>query len=142
MLKVFKNITALGIFICLFIPLSQCVYTPHAINDDKVSELSGDPQIHEIVIFNEISRIDIIDFYIPFTFVVPLFFCIPFYRKRKRFLIVQSIQTLYSIWLLYFVYIMVYRFYTPLAGGYILTILAILFLMVTSFEWVKYGKNT
>lgn len=144
-IKVTKLIISIGILICMFIPISQCSYTPQPIDLDSQTKAAPDFKIKSKtsvnIVAEDIADMGVLDYWIPLTFILPLFFCIPFHKKRRRFVILQSIQSLYAIWLLYFVFIAVYYYYDPLFGGYIFTLLALCFGIVTVLEWIKYYGN-
>ena len=144
--RIIKIASAIGIFICMFIPLSQCTYVPHELAEDSIYEVPSNPKVEPkttvLVVSKKIPELELVEFWIPFTFIAPLMFSMPFHQRKKRFIIIQSLQTLYVFWLSYFVFNAVYIFYEPLAGGYILTALAIVFGLITTIEWFKYGKKT
>jgi hypothetical protein len=152
MTKHIKIILAVGIFICMFLPLSKCS-----------SDLSGPRKQSENLKINNssaaastnirqdrVTRIadrmpnSIMDYVATFSFVLPLLFCLPFPKNKKLHLTQLLLQILFSIWLLIQVYILVYSFYTPLYGGYILTLLAVTFFIHGLFElfnYIRCGRN-
>ena len=131
----------------MFIPLSQCTYTPYELVEDSTQGtsimVSGEPEVITLIFFERIPDLELAEYWILLTFIVPLMFLMPFEQRRNRFLLVQSMQTAYFLWLAYFVFYAVYGngFYEPLYGGYLLAVLAGTFGALTGVEWFKYFKK-
>jgi len=144
MIRILKIVLALSIFGCMFLPLSQCTYTPHQFVEEGAEEALKEPETETkiLVISEGFSEWGFHDLWLPLTFVLPLLFAVPFHHKRRRFLVIQCLQTIYVVWLAFVIFVVVYRFYEPLYGGYILTLMCLVYTWVTIVEWAKYGKKT
>lgn len=149
MIRQIKYLITLGIFISMFIPLSKCTYDPVMLdsttNDVPIKELEQEARAgtrtQVLIISEKFTNMGVLDLWVPLTFVLPIFFAIPYSRTAKKFYSIHGLQSLYSLWLLYFVYLAVYSYYQPLPGGYLLTLLAILYLVVTTLEWYQFLKK-
>ena len=148
-----KIILAVGIFICMFLPLSKCTSDlsgPRKQSENlKINNPSAAPNTH--IIPDRITRIadqvptSFMEYVVTISFIFPLLLCIPFSKNRKLHLAHLVLQILFSIWLLLQVYILVYSFYTPLYGGYLLTLLAGAFFIYGLFElftYIRHGRNS
>jgi hypothetical protein len=140
---------ALGIFICLFLPLSQCAGI-----SEKHSEINDTDESGQLVPENELKREqgndsniriiissidDVIDFEkIPvfLGFILPLLFCISFVSKKWKILLL-ILQTVNQGWLIYLTCGLVWFLSEPLWGGYLLTFCVGVYFLITIVEWIN-----
>lgn len=147
-MRTIKIILAVGIFICMFLPLSQCSssfsshkkYSENIQTAKSVSEANiPSPENHVIRVTNRMPE-SFEDYIFTLGFILPLLCCIPYFKNRKFHLAQLCVQTLFSGWFLFEVYILVYSVFTPLYGGYILTLLSIAFFIISLFELFVYMR--
>ncbi len=137
MLRVLKILISLGILVCMFLPISQCSYTPEPLE----SSLNLAPTIYQITIAEQWPPTEMIDYVILLSFIFPLIFSMLCWHQKKLSLIVLILQTVFSIWFICLIYDLAFRLYSPLLTGYILIALAFFFFLVSSLEWFKLGKK-
>jgi hypothetical protein len=154
-MKIIKLIMALGIFICLFLPLSQCTRISNSYQKDvaqrnvaegtsqseaTIGAQSEIPQEKEVDIhimidsFDDMVDGEKIPFYI--SFILPLLFCVSVVKKKWHILLL-TLQTVNHFWLIYLTYIAVWFLWQPLWGGYLLTSFVAIYFLVTIFEWIN-----
>lgn len=131
-MKIIKFLMAIGIFACLFLPLSQCTSK----NDDGEIETEVHiivDSVYDVTALENIIRI--------ISFSLPLIFCIVV-AARKWKITLLVLQTVNHLWLGFLAYMDVwYLWQSPMWGGYLLTIFVMIYFFITIFEWVDLFKR-
>ncbi len=142
-LALVKKISAIGIFISLFLPISQC-------SEESIQGLKSDVPEKQIenrieseqnatsrplIIARTLSWKEPSVLWVPLAFLFPLIFCFSFKQTKRRLVISQSLQSASIILLGYIVYNAVYIYYEPLFFGYVLSLLTLSYFLVTIVEW-------
>ena len=143
MIKLVKTISSLVILVCFFLPLSQCsLQTQSGLGSESNQEAqaSNEIQYRNIVIsesiFGEAAELSIESFVLPMLFSLPLIFSLmPSFSKKKKVLKLL-IQSLFSVWFVYWSYVLVFSIGNPLRGGWILSCASIVFFILCLIEWV------
>lgn len=143
MLRYLKLIFSLGIFVCMFLPLSQCSNPWSSPKNNSQSVTTNESVVEKTVAIATILTTVVVnkpptnfpEFIIFVTFIVPLLFCVPYARNKRLYFAHLLMQTVFIGWLLLFIFVLVYSVYEPLYGGYILTFFSGAFLINTLFEW-------
>jgi hypothetical protein len=138
-----KIIFAIGIAICMFLPLSKCSGDSpklHAAQSksESVSTTtinSAESESEEMIVKFGGFPTDIQSYLIYLAFISPLLCCIPL-KKSTHKVAMLSVQTILLFWLFFVIYVFVYSF-KPLYGGYLLSVFSILYFVLTLFEWHK-----
>jgi Na+/glutamate symporter len=135
-----KNFIAVGIFSCLFLPLSQCsspkLIKPTVPESQAVGSVV-DKKIEwttSTIKFNLVPK-NIQEFVTELALVLPLIFSLVKFKTIKLTIISLALQTASVFWLLFVVFMVVYILGKPLYGGYVLTLFSIAFSIYTLFEW-------
>lgn len=161
-----KIILAVGIFICMFLPLSKCSHDlsgPRKHSETTKSNEAIEESIKEneaIKISKPIAKVNaraetdgvvirmtsrvpenLDDYIFTLGFILPLLFCIPYSKNGKLHLAQLLVQMLFSGWLIFEVYILVYSFFTPLYGGYLLTLFSLAFFCNGFFELFAFIRS-
>lgn len=131
-MKIIKFLMAMGIFACLFLPLSQCTTK----NDDGVMET----EIHVIIdSVYDVTALENIIRIVGFT--LPLLFCISV-TARKCKITLLVLQTVNHLWLAFLTYMDVwYLWQSPMWGGYLLTGFVMIYFVITIIEWMELFKR-
>jgi len=143
-MKITKLIMAIGIFICLFLPLSQCASTTeHQSNTGSTDQKSHQENTRKddsnirIIISSIEDLIDVEKIPLSIGFILPLLFCISLVEKKWKILVLV-LQTVNQGWLNYLTFMIVWYFTEPLWGGWLLTVCAIGYSLITIIEWVNF----
>lgn len=153
-MNIIKVIMALGIFICLFLPLSQCTRMSSEAQEsisknetvDGSNLITEDNQGREVKVHIIIdSADDLLNINLDavpglIAFILPLIFSISVQKTVWRILFLV-LQTANQIWLSFIAYFVVWTFYEPLWGGYILTFCVAAYSLITIIEWVCFFKR-
>jgi len=146
MIKLLKVITSLIIILCVFMPVSQCTLKskPNISESGEVLKQSEDV-IEKYVIFNAISEnensITFADLVFICAFFVPLVLALLSNFSGWKRITKLVIQSTLSGWLVYCSYMLVFGFLSPLPAGWALCTACILFLILTSLEWLSIKHN-
>jgi hypothetical protein len=155
-MKIIKLMMALGIFICLFLPLSQCtsissdakksISENEKVDDGKLlAKGNSDKNVQVHIIIDSVEdllnlSLDAVPGLIAFIF--PLVFCISVRKMLWRILFLVF-QTANQIWLGFITFVVVWALYEPLWGGYILTFCVTVYSLITIVEWINlFRKNS
>ena len=144
-MKIIKIVMAMGILSCLFFPLSQCTGVPGGHPEpsefdqkiqydeaDNIQESSSN--VHQVI--SGIDDIkDVGNFPIVLAFILPLLFCISAITRKWKLLIL-ILQTVNQAWLIYLTFMLVWIFSEPLWGGWLLTVCALIYFLITIIEWI------
>lgn len=149
-MKIIKLIMALGIFMCLFLPLSQCTGISNdtkksnsenkKLNDNNFSvEGNSDNKVKVHIIIDSVE--DLLNLNLDavpglLAFISPLLFSISVRKKAWR-IIFLVLQTANQIWLGFITFVVVWTLYDPLWGGYLLTFCVSIYSLITIVEWIN-----
>ncbi len=143
-MNIVKIVVAIGIFCCLFLPLSHCSTSQErtSIETETSSEIETktsreDGDSYSILHWGNLTDID--NFPLLLGFLLPFLFCIKFNSKKTR-IVMLILQTANCVYLVLLTYISVYVFH-PLWGGYLLTTWVILNFVHTFYEWIILFRN-
>jgi len=147
MIRVLKTIFSLIIFVCIFLPISQCSMKTKPevdLNTGEVLKLSETVKEDIVIlnfVFNEDEEISIHSLIFLSIFIIPLFLALmPNFSYWKRILKL-IFQSLFSFWLVYNSYQMVFGFSNPLIAGWFLIFASVSFLVLSLFEWLPMQHN-
>ncbi len=149
-MKIIKIVMAMGILSCLFFPLSQCTGVPGGHPEpsefdqkiqydeaDNIQESSSN--VHQVI--SGIDDIkDVGNFPIVLAFILPLLFCISAITRKWKLLIL-ILQTVNQAWLIYLTFMLVWIFSEPLWGGWLLTVCACIYFLITIVEWIDFFRK-
>jgi hypothetical protein len=145
MLKTAKTFAALVILVCLFLPISQCAKKGLIELDPEtegIVKIHSD-QVQEKIIFNsvftETENVESIlgDVVLLVSFLLPLLFSLTPKFSGYRAVVKRCFQSLFSIWLIYLTYNLVFVFVSPLPAGWLLLASSGLFFIVINLEWFQ-----
>lgn len=146
-MKIIKLIMAMGIFICLFLPLSQCTGISEKHSDitdttksgqvvqEEPKEIQEDNSNIKIVISSIDDVVDIENISVFIGFLLPLLFCVSFVTRKWK-IITLILQTVNQGWLIYLTWGLVWFLSEPLWGGYLLTFCVAVYSLITIVEWI------
>jgi hypothetical protein len=149
-MKIIKLIMALGIFICLFLPLSQCTGVPgghpepgefdQMIKESEEEDVQeNDSNIHRVISdIDDVTDIGNIPLFL--AFILPLLFCVSVIARKWK-LLVLILQTANQTWLIYVTFILVWYFSEPLWGGWLLTFCTVGYSLMTILEWIYFFRR-
>jgi hypothetical protein len=155
MLKIVKTFVALVIFVCLFLPISQCTTKGVVELDPKTDEIvkTSPDKVEERVIFsslfaeNDNTESVLVDIVLLVSFLLPLTFSLTPKLSEYRAVLKRCLQSLFSVWFIYLTYNLVFLFTKPLPAGWLLLASSGLFFIIVNLEWLqrktyKNPKNT
>jgi len=147
MIKPLKIIVSLVILVCMFLPLSQCSMQTLAKVDENTGEvISPSETVKENIVVSELflgeeAEVSFESILIPITFLIPLIFSLlPSFSSWKK-IAKSTTQTLFSMWLIYLSYELVFTIGSPLLAGWVLISASCLFLIFCLTELVPLKHN-
>ena len=145
MLKTAKTFLALVILICLFLPISQCTKKGITEIDPKTEEILKvyPDQIQKKIVFNSLftetedPESILVSIVLLLSFLSPMLFSLTPKFSGYRADVKRSLQSVFSIWLIYLTYNLVFTFASPLPLGWLLVTSSGLFFIVVNLEWLQ-----
>ena len=139
-----KIIFAIGIAICMFLPLSKCsgdspkLHAAQSKSESVSSATKNSAEFESDLMVVKLGEFptDFESYLIYLAFISPLLCCIPVKKSAHKFAML-SLQTILLFWLFFVIYIFVYSF-KPLYGGYLLSTFSCLYFVLTLFEWHRF----
>lgn len=144
-MKIIKLILAVGILVCLFLPLSKCTGISEAHSDfvdaegyDHASQESDSTEFQKTytVISDLDDMLDVEKIPVFIGFLLPLLCCFTFVRKKWNAALLV-LQTANQLWLIYLTCGLVWFLSEPLWGGYLLTFCVAIYTLITIVEWIN-----